>query len=171
MPRGSVAQPRTNPAVEQLASALVGAGLAPMPGRVWAALLSDSDGRMTAAELAKALQVSPAGVSGAVRYLIQVGFIRRERQPGSRRDVYVAVDAWHVVLARADRTYAPILRALDEGVASASDPQARARLAEFREYLAFVSDEMRRMGERWERHRRGLRKAPPTARVDSPPDE
>ena len=138
-------------AVEHLASALSEAGLAPLPSRVWAALLSDPDGRMTAAELSGSLQVSAAGVSGAVNYLAQVGFIRREREPGSRRDVYVAMeDVWHAMLLRSDQTYAPIIRALDEGVAAAIDDQARERLEESREFLGFVAEEMALMAKRWE---------------------
>ena len=51
---------------------------------------------MTAAELGEVLAVSPASVSGAVRYLQQMRMIHREREPGSRRDVFVvADDAWH----------------------------------------------------------------------------
>ena len=57
-----------------------------MPARVFAALLATDSGRLTAAELAELLQISPAAVSGAVRYLTQVGMVHREREPGSRRD-------------------------------------------------------------------------------------
>ena len=40
-----------------------------MPARAFAAILAADDGRRTAAELAELLEVSPAAVSGAVRYL------------------------------------------------------------------------------------------------------
>ena len=43
-----------------------------MPARVFAALLASDDGALTSAELGEQLQVSPAAVSGAVRYLAQV---------------------------------------------------------------------------------------------------
>ena len=55
--------------VERFAINLVEAGLPRMPSRVFAALLVSEEGKLTAAELAKQLQVSPAAVSGAVRYL------------------------------------------------------------------------------------------------------
>lgn len=144
------------PAVEHLGAALAEAGMALMPSRVWSALLADPDGRMTAAELSAALAVSPAAVSGAVRYLAHVGFIRRERERGSRRDVYVAMDdVWHAVLLRADQTYAPIVRALEEAAAATQDPQARERLIESRDFLVFVSEEMAAMARRWARRREG----------------
>ena len=46
-----------------------------MPARVFAALLIAPDARLTAAELAERLQVSPAAISGAVRYLVQVRMV------------------------------------------------------------------------------------------------
>lgn len=143
------------PAVEHLASALVAIGVPTMPARVWAALLSHPVGRLTASDLGGVLRVSPASISGAVRYLGRVGLIRREREPGGRRDVYVLMPgAWHALLAQADQKYVPVIRALDEGVDTAHDPRSRARLAEFREYLRFVGAELGNMAERWEVHRR-----------------
>ena len=61
----------------------------PPAGRVFAALMATEGGRLTSSEPATPLDISPAGVSGAVRSLIQVRMIRRERERGSRRDVYV----------------------------------------------------------------------------------
>ena len=82
--------------VERFGSALTEAGMQRLPSRVFAALLADEDGRMTAAEIGEALSVSAASVSGAVRHLQQMRMIHREREPGTRRDVYVvADDAWH----------------------------------------------------------------------------
>src|SRR5499427_10427465 len=74
--------------IEKFAAVLVAAGFPPMPARVFVALLVTDSGRLTAADLAEVLRVSPAAVSGAVRYLIQVGLVHKERVPGSRRDYY-----------------------------------------------------------------------------------
>src|SRR5260370_14964181 len=74
--------------VERFAAVLVAAGFPAMPARVFVALLVAEDGRLSAADLAERLRVSPAAVSGAVRYLIQVGLAHKERVPGSRRDYY-----------------------------------------------------------------------------------
>src|SRR5512140_1468626 len=94
-----VTAPSLHEVVEHLGGALADAGLARLPARVFAALMATEDGRLTSADLATLLEVSPAGVSGAVRYLLQVRMIRRERERGSRRDVYVVMDdAWHDVL-------------------------------------------------------------------------
>ena len=52
---------------------------------------------MTSAELAEILGVSAAAVSGAISTSLSADrFVRRERERGSRRDVYVVDDdAWH----------------------------------------------------------------------------
>jgi len=138
--------------VERMGGALTSAGLARLPSRIFAALLADPDGRMTAAEIGTELHVSPASVSGAVRYLDGVGMIRREREPGSRRDVFVVDDdAWRDTLLHADRVYAPMIAELDRALADlpADDP-ARRRIAISREFLGFVSQEMGAMSQRWQ---------------------
>ncbi|MER7048083.1 helix-turn-helix domain-containing protein [Streptomyces jumonjinensis] len=65
----------------------VRAGLPRMTARVHVDLLLSEDGRRTAAELTRRLEVSPASVSVAVNYLVQQGYVRRERDPRRRRDV------------------------------------------------------------------------------------
>src|SRR5690349_18190 len=95
-PGGGGAAPRPLPRfVEVFANVLFEAGVPRMPARAFAAVLATDSGRLTAAELAEALQASPAAISGAVRYLTQVELLAREREPGSRRDVFVMRDdAW-----------------------------------------------------------------------------
>jgi len=138
--------------VERMGGALASAGLARLPSRVFAALLADPDGRMTAAEIGAELRVSAGSVSGAVRYLDGVGMIRREREPGSRRDVFVVDDdAWRDTLLHADRVYAPMIAELDRALAAmpADDP-ARRRIAISRAFMAFVTEEMAAMSQRWQ---------------------
>ena len=140
--------------VERIGAAITGAGVAPLPARVFAALLVHPHGRMTSAELVEALAVSPAAVSGAVRVLEQLGWTSRERERGSRRDVYVLQgDDWHHALLGSDQTYRPIEAALDAAVGIAH-PEARARLVLSREFVVFVREEMVTMAERWDERRR-----------------
>ena len=145
--------------VEHLGGALADAGLARLPARVFAALMAQEDGRLTSAELASLLDVSPAGVSGAVRYLTQVRMIRRERERGSRRDVYVVMDdAWHDVLMQRDQIYAPILTALLEARgALGPDTRAGERMQLSVEFLEFVTREMGGIAERWDEYKANRR--------------
>jgi DNA-binding transcriptional regulator GbsR (MarR family) len=142
--------------VERMAGALQHAGVPRAPALVFAALLVDEDGRMTAAELGDLLGISTGSVSGAVRYLDQLGMVRRERERGSRRDIYVVDDdAWHGTMVRTEQLYAPMIAALEAGAEElgARDP-AHLRLALTREFLEFVNDEMASLAGRWEHRRR-----------------
>lgn len=137
--------------VERMGAALTSAGLSRLPARVFAAVLVDDDGRMTAAELASTLAVSPSSVSGAVNYLEGVRMLRRERERGSRRDVFVVDDhSWHDVLMNGGQVYAPMVSALASGLGDLPDDDpARHRLELSRAFLEFVTDEITGLSERW----------------------
>jgi DNA-binding MarR family transcriptional regulator len=145
--------------VERFGSALTAAGMQRLPSRVFAALLADDDGRMTAAEIGDVLSVSPASVSGAVRSLQQMRMIHREREPGSRRDVYVvADDAWHDMMMNSANLYAPLTQSLSEGVdqVGGRGTPAGDRLALSVAFLEFVSEQVGQLSERWEKRRAEL---------------
>ena len=129
--------------------------MARLPARVFAALMATEGGRLTSSELATLLDISPAGVSGAVRSLIQVRMIRRERERGTRRDVYVVMDdAWHEVLIQRDAIYAPILAALVEARgALGAGTRAGDRMQLSVEFIEFVIREMGGIAERWEAYK------------------
>lgn len=155
VPVPALADPQLHEAVEHLGGALADAGLPRLPARVFAALMATEDGRLTSAELAAVLEVSPAGVSGGVRYLTQLRMIRRERERGSRRDVYVVMDdAWHDMLMQHDQLYAPILAALRGARGTLGEStRAGARMQLSVEFLEFVTRELDGMSERWEQYK------------------
>jgi DNA-binding transcriptional ArsR family regulator len=148
-------------AIERLAGALTDAGMPRMPARVFTALLASDDGRRTAGELGELLAVSPAGVSGAIRYLGQVGLASRERDPGSRRDHYrVREDVWYELGIRRE----PLLATFEAGARAAMealgpDTDAGRRMAETVAYFAFLREELPGVVERWEQRRAALRAA------------
>src|SRR5260370_34655299 len=74
--------------IEDFASALAEMGVPRMPARVFVALLTSDAGRLTAAELAAQLRASPAAMSGAVRYLIHIGLVRRGGEARFRPPFY-----------------------------------------------------------------------------------
>src|SRR3954467_5891781 len=87
--------------IEQLAGVFMLTGFPRMPARVFSALLATDSGAMTTAEIVDVLEVSPAAISGAVRYLIEQNLARREWQPGSRREVYrLHDDVWYEAVAK-----------------------------------------------------------------------
>ncbi|MFC8722032.1 GbsR/MarR family transcriptional regulator [Kitasatospora sp. NPDC057198] len=141
--------------VERFAAVLVDAGFPRMPARVFTALLTSDSGRLTSAELGELLQVSPAAVSGAVRYLVPVGLVGREREPGSRRDRYRVHDhVWYELTASRDRTLARWETGLTEGIeALGPDTPAGRRLTESLEFFAFLRAELPLLMERWRERR------------------
>jgi len=149
--------------IERFAAVLVAAGFPPMPARVFVALLITDTGRMTAAELAGRLRISPAAVSGAVRYLTQVGLVHKERVPGSRRDYYrVPANVWDDLLRMRDQVMSRWAALAREGIDLVGpDTLAGARLAEQAAFLEFVSQELAEVIARWEKYRREHLAMPP----------
>ena len=144
--------------VERFAAQLVEAGLARMPARVFAALLASDSGALTSAELGGQLQVSPAAVSGAVRYLAQVHMLSREREPGSRRERYrVHSDQWYQAITNREAIIKRWEDALREGVAGlGAETPAGHRLAETLAFFEFIEKDVAEMMERWKSHRAKL---------------
>jgi DNA-binding transcriptional regulator GbsR (MarR family) len=137
--------------IERFATVLADAGMARMPARVLAALLVSDSGRLTAAELAQRLQVSPAAVSGAVRYLIDSDLVVRERDLGSRRDQYRLLDdTWYQTALRRDQMISRWQTAARDSVeAFGADTPAGSRIAETLAYFEFMREEMPAALKRW----------------------
>ena len=141
--------------IERFASVLVESGVPRMPARVFAALLTIDSGRLTASELAELLQISPAAVSGAVRYLTQVSLISREREPGSRKDVYrLHDDQWYEAIVRREPLLSRWERAILDGIdAVGADTPAGARLTDTADFFKFLATEMPLLLTRWREQR------------------
>ena len=137
--------------VERFGATLEEGGVPRMPARVFTALLVTDSGRLTAAELAEQLQISPAAVSGAVRYLTQVGMLVRTRAPGSRRDSFaVHDDVWGEMYTHQAALLRRWVEAADEGARTlGTDRPAGRRLAETRDFFAFMQAELPGLLRRW----------------------
>jgi len=143
--------------VEDFALLLVDAGVPRMPARVFACVLADDAGALTAGDLAERLRVSPAAISGAVRWLTQMHLLTRAREPGARRDHYrMRDDQWYeatVFKTAALRRFEDVLA---EGVALVgADTPAGRRLEETQEFFAFFRAELPALLERFRATRDG----------------
>jgi DNA-binding transcriptional regulator GbsR (MarR family) len=160
IPEASGAGPARDPVavrqfIQRFASLLADSGMPRMPARIFVALLTADTSSLTADELAGLLQVSPAAVSGGVRYLVQVGLVSRETEAGSRRHVYRMPDnVWHEVLRVRDRMMMRWADTMRDGadVLGAGTP-AGERLAESAMYFDFVSKELPGLLDRWEEYK------------------
>jgi predicted transcriptional regulator len=141
--------------IERFTGQLTQAGFPRTPARIFVALLTSDSSSLTATELGDLLQTSPASVSGGVRYLIQVGLVTAQGEPGSRRQHYqMPADVWYEVVRLRDRQFARWATELGDGVdvLGAGSP-AGVRLAETVRYFEFLSAEMSSLLSRWRRER------------------
>src|SRR5499425_2542996 len=138
--------------IERFAAVLVAAGFPPMPARIFVALLVTDSGRLSATELAEMLRISPAAVSGAVRYLTGLGLVHKERVPGSRRDYYrMPPDVWHEVMRLQTQVLARWTSLLKEGAdVVGADTPAGARMADYAAFFDFMLGEFPAVMARWD---------------------
>jgi predicted transcriptional regulator len=137
--------------VERFAAAMVASGIPRMPARVFALLLSRDDGSATSAEVAAALKASPAAISAAVRYLIQLHLITKAHRAGERRDVYrLLSDHWYEMVGNREHELKQWATLSREGV-DVVGPETRAgrRLEETARFFEFLMNEMPGILERW----------------------
>ena len=146
-------------AVERVTTLLTDAGMPRMASRVFAYALAHDAGRWTAADFATGLRVSPAAVSGAVRYLLDTRLLFKDREPGTRADLYRIYDddVWSAIMG----ARLPMLDMWTQAVADAAalvgpDHPGGRRLHETEEFFRFIRDELAGTLERWREHRRTL---------------
>lgn len=155
MPRDEQALRAT---VEQSAAVLTAAGFPRMPARVLMALLVAEAGGLTASELGAQLGVSAAAISGAVRYLEQIGILHRVPQPGSRRDRWEFLDdAWYTALMAKSPVYG-VIADLGERAADAIGDETAAgavRAREMARFYRFIDARMPDLMREWEALREG----------------
>jgi DNA-binding transcriptional regulator GbsR (MarR family) len=146
-------------AVERFAQTLEMSGMPRMAARLFAYVLAEDGDRYTASQLADGLRVSPAAVSGAVRYLTDVRLLYREREPGMRSDLFRIndEDVWRTIMMARVPLLEQWVAALDEAVTLVGESgRGGQRLAETREFFAFMATEMPALLDRWAEHRREL---------------
>jgi biotin operon repressor len=138
--------------VEHMAMLFSSWGFPRMAARVLMVLTAADEPSLSAGELADRLGVSPAAISGAVRYLIQIGLAVREPVPGSRRDRYrLADDAWYEASLTKMTIFTAVAALTTEGAAAMGGPDSPsgARVAEMRDYFQFVQEELPALLNKW----------------------
>lgn len=137
--------------IERFTALLTQAGFPRTPARIFVALLTADSSSMTAAQLADLLQASPASVSGGARYLVQVGLVVAEGEPGSRRQHYrMSVSVWQDIVALRDRQFIRWAEELRDGVrVLGADSPAGLRILDTVHYFEFISEEMTGLLARW----------------------
>ncbi|MFF1508024.1 helix-turn-helix domain-containing protein [Streptomyces sp. NPDC058326] len=133
---------------EAFTTVLLASGMPAMMSRVMACLTLTDTGSLTAAELVRRLQVSPASISKAVTFLEGQGFVRRERDERRRERYIVDDDIWYRSMLASARSIAQIVETAQQGVGvlGAGTP-AGVRLENVARFLDFVAESTARAAE------------------------
>jgi DNA-binding transcriptional ArsR family regulator len=133
---------------ETLTAVIMASGLPKMMSRVMVCLYTTDAGSLTASELARRLQVSPATISKAISFLEGQGMVRRERDE-RRRDRYVVDDdLWYQSMVASVRSNAKVVETARQGVAVlVPGTPAAIRLENAARFLEFVGESMARAAE------------------------
>jgi DNA-binding transcriptional regulator GbsR (MarR family) len=138
---------------ERFAALLAEMGVPRMPARTFAALVTADTGRLTAAEIGELLQASPGAVSGAVRYLIQVGLVARVSEPGSRRLTYSVPDnVWQHLVQVRNASMSRWANMMRDGEDVLGDSPAGQRMAESARFFEFVAQLLPELLARWDQY-------------------
>lgn len=136
--------------VERSSSELAAQGFPRMPARVLMALTATDDGKATAEQLAARLHASPAAISGAVKYLGVVGFVRNTTAPGTRKHVYSLGDTpWYATAFTRTQLYAQIENSMLASVRGIPDSPARARIEEVADFFRFMQERLPGLLDEW----------------------
>ncbi|MFF7330699.1 helix-turn-helix domain-containing protein [Streptomyces sp. NPDC008150] len=134
---------------EQFIAVLMQSGLSnKMMARVMVSLVTSDSGSMTAAELVKRLQVSPASISKSIAFLESQALVRRERDE-RRRERYVIDDSlWYQSMVASVRALTQQAEISRQGIAvlGPSSPAA-VRLENVARFLDFVAESLARATE------------------------
>lgn len=146
--------------IERFAIVMAASGFPRMPARVFAYALADDADRYTARELAEGLRVSPAAISGALKYLVQLNMLTRRREPGARSDHYVVNDddLWAGVIGGELTALKGWEEVAADGVAVLGTTRPGGqRMLEAQEFFAFLRTELTELSQRWSDRRRERR--------------
>ena len=141
--------------VETVTDAFAAQGFPRTPAAVLMALMASDDGALEAGELAARLGVSAAAVSGAVRYLVQLRFVRVGVVRGTRRHRYSLIDpAWYTSSLRETDRYAQLAALVESGLPGDRSPSVD-RFAEMAAFFRFLEQRMPTLLEEWRASRPG----------------
>ncbi|GAB1823757.1 GbsR/MarR family transcriptional regulator [Herbidospora sp. RD11066] len=135
---------------EVLTASFTASGLPRMMSRILTCLYVSDDGGLTAAELVRRLQVSPASISKSIAFLESQDLVRREREDNRRERYVVDLDLWYrstIASIKANERLAEVAREGAE-VLGESTP-AGQRLESVARFLDLISREFSRATEQW----------------------
>lgn len=130
-------------------------GITRMAGRVSGYLLMCDPPVQSLTQIAEALGVSKAAVSGAAHALLQLGVVELVGEPGQRGDFYRALPGQMDSMLRLDHVHS-LHALLDRGLAAVVDKDQTqsnyALMHDLRDFSVFLETEIPGVVDRWRRH-------------------
>ncbi|SNT20108.1 MarR family protein [Actinomadura meyerae] len=119
-----------------------------MMARVLVALCTSDSGSLTAAELVRRLEVSPASISKAIKFLESQDLVRRERDERRRERYVVDEDLYYQSMVGSVRSLEQQVEVLRQGVGILGPgTPAAVRLENVARFLDFVGESLSRAAE------------------------
>ncbi|MFH8802284.1 helix-turn-helix domain-containing protein [Streptomyces sp. NPDC017936] len=133
---------------ETLTTVFMQSGAPKMMSRVLGCLFTTDEGSLTAPELARRLQVSPASVSKAIAFLENQGLVRRERDERRRERYVVDDDVMYESMMASARGTAHLAETARQGVGVLGPgTPAAVRLENIARFVDFVTESIIRAAE------------------------
>jgi DNA-binding MarR family transcriptional regulator len=133
---------------ETFTANLMQSGLPRMMARVLTCLYTTNETSLTAADLARHVEVSPASVSKAITFLESQGLIRRERDERRRERYLVDDNALYLSMIATARSNAQFAATARQGVGVlGQDTPAGVRLENIARFVDFVAESIMRAAE------------------------
>ncbi|MGW0516050.1 helix-turn-helix domain-containing protein [Crossiella sp. NPDC003009] len=136
---------------ERFTDQLVRNGVPRMMARVLTCLHTTDSGSLTSADLVRRLQVSPASISAAVKFLEEQELITRDRDGNARRDRYfIGDDVWYRAMLASAQVNRELGDTAQEGAQLfGTDSPAGQRLRDVSVFLERVHDNLVLAAEEW----------------------
>lgn len=139
---------------ERVADAFATLGFPRMAANVVMALTVSEEGRLTSAQLSERLGISPAAVSGAIKYLTTLGMVVSSTVPGTRRHIYRLPDRpWYAASLVRPSVYSALADLVEREAAMLPESEAGDRAHEMASFLGFLRDRMPTLLTEWEESR------------------
>ncbi|MGP3770348.1 helix-turn-helix domain-containing protein [Streptomyces sp. SDT5-1] len=133
---------------ETFTTLLMQQGLPKMTARILTCLFTSDSGSLTAADLVRRLDVSPASVSKSVTFLEEQGLLRRQRDAGRRERYLVDDDVWYQSTIASARGTAQVAEVARQGVSVLGrESPAAARLENIARFSEFMSESILRAAD------------------------
>lgn len=145
-------------------------GVTRMAGRVSGYLLMCDPPVQSLTQIAAALEVSKAAVSGAAHALLQFGVVELVGEPGQRGDFYRALPGQMDSMLRLDHVRT-LHALLERGLASVADKDQThsnyGLMHDLRDFSVFLEAEIPGVIARWQRHQEESSSSTTTSRPDN----